>query len=105
MGFGVDMDDYGTGTSTLSSLSSSNFDTLKLDQSFISKIGNEKMDIIVKSTISMVTQLNMNVIAEGIEEKTQVEFLIKNNCYIGQGYYFSKPLHKNDYIKLLNAQQ
>ena len=105
MGFGVDMDDYGTGTSTLSSLSSSNFDTLKLDQSFISKIGNQKMDIIVKSTISMVTQLNMNVIAEGIEEKAQVEFLIKNNCYIGQGYYFSKPLHKNDYIRLLNAQQ
>ena len=101
MGFLVDMDDYGTGTSTLSSLSFSNFDTLKLDQSFISKIGNPKMDIIVKSTIAMVTQLDMSVVAEGVETKEQIDFLLENNCQIGQGYYFSKPLHRSDYLKLL----
>lgn len=100
LGFKVDMDDYGVGTSTLNSLFASDFDTLKLDKSFIDYIGNEKMDTIIKSTIRMATELNMKIIAEGVETKEQVEFLINNNCNIAQGYYFSKPLSKENYFKL-----
>lgn len=102
LGFKVEMDDYGTGISALSSLSESNFDTLKLDKSFIDNIGNEKMDIIIKSTIEMAKALNMKIIAEGIETQDQIEFLVANNCFIGQGYYFSKPIPKSDYLLLLS---
>jgi diguanylate cyclase (GGDEF)-like protein len=102
LGFKVEMDDYGTGISALSSISESSFDTLKLDKSFIDNIGNLKMDIIIKSTIDMAKKLNMKIIAEGIETQDQVEFLVANNCFIAQGYYFSKPISKNDYFALLS---
>ena len=101
LGFKVEMDDYGTGISTLTSISESSFDTLKLDKSFIDNIGNPKMDIIIKSTIDMARKLNMKIIAEGIETQDQAEFLVSNNCFIAQGYYFSKPISKNDYFALL----
>lgn len=101
MGFTVDMDDYGTGTSTIGSLSSSKFDTLKLDKSFIDGIKDQKMDIIIKSTISMVKNLKMNIIAEGVECEEQVKFLLANDCYIGQGYYFYKPLPKAEFLSKL----
>lgn len=101
MGFKVDLDDYGIGNSTLSSMFSSNFDTLKLDKTFADHIGNPKMNAIIHSTIEMAQKLNMTVVAEGIEKKEQVDFLIKNNCSIIQGYYYSKPLFKEDYFQLL----
>lgn len=104
LGFRVDMDDYGVGTSTLNSLFASDFDTLKLDKSFIDYIGNEKMDTIIKSTIRMAKELNLKIIAEGVETKDQVEFLINNNCNIAQGYYFSKPLNKHDYFSLYKEE-
>lgn len=104
-GFGVDMDDFGTGNSTLQSLSSADFSTMKLDKSFIDRIGTEKMDIIVRSTIQMVQDLSMNLVAEGVEKEEQVDFLLKNNCYVAQGYLFSRPLQKERYIALLEKEQ
>ena len=101
IGFEVDIDDYGTGNSTLNSLYSSNFNTLKLDKSFIDNIGDSKMDIIIKSTINMANKLGMKIVAEGVENKEQVKFLLENNCSIAQGYYYSKPLDKLSYFELL----
>lgn len=105
IGFKVDMDDYGTGSSTLKSLSYSDFDTLKLDKSFIDYIGNPKMNSIIKSTINMAKELDMQVIAEGVESIEQVNFLIKNNCDFAQGYYYSKPIDKNEYLSLLKENK
>lgn len=104
LGVTVEMDDYGVGTSTISSLLSSRFDILKLDKSFIDNIGSQETEIVIQSTISMAQKLNMQVIAEGIEHKEQVDFLIANHCYFGQGFYFSKALSKDDYIALLPQQ-
>ena len=101
IGFEVDIDDYGTGVSTLNSLAFSDFNTLKLDKSFIDYIGNDKMNIIIKSTIALAQELNMKIIAEGVETQEQVDFLLNNHCYIAQGYYFSKPLDKQSYFSLL----
>ena len=101
MGFEVNIDDYGIGNSTLNSLYSSEFDILKLDKSFIDNIGDKKMDTIIKSTISMANELKMKIVAEGVETKEQVDFLIENDCNIAQGYYFSKPLDKLSYFELL----
>lgn len=104
LGVTVEMDDYGVGTSTISSLLSSKFDILKLDKSFIDNIGSKETDIVIQSTISMAQKLNMQVIAEGIERKEQVDFLMANNCYFGQGFYFSKALPKSDFVALLSQQ-
>ena len=104
IGFEVDIDDYGVGSSTLNSLYSSDFDTLKLDKSFVDNIGDLKMDIIIKSTINMAKELGMKIVAEGVETEKQVEFLIKNNCSIAQGYYYSKPLDKLSYFELLKKK-
>lgn len=103
LGFEVDMDDYGTGISSLSSLSATKFDTIKLDKSFVNRIGDERMDIVIKSTIQMAHELQMKIIAEGIETKEQADFLLKNNCYIAQGYYFSKPLEKSVYFAQMRS--
>lgn len=105
MKFTIDIDDYGIGSSTLNSIFSYNFDTLKLDKIFADNIGNPKMEAIIKCTIEMANKLNMVVIAEGVESKEQVDFLIENNCSIIQGYYYSKPLVKEEYFNLLRNEK
>ena len=106
LGFRVDMDDYGTGVSSLDSLSSFSFDTIKLDKSFIDNIGNKKMDIVIKSTIKMTKDLDMQIIAEGVETIEQVKFLLENECLIAQGFYYSKPLKKEQYfLKLQETKE
>ncbi|MDO5135117.1 MAG: GGDEF domain-containing protein [Eubacteriales bacterium] len=104
MGFQVDMDDYGKGSSTLLSLCDTSFDTIKLDKSFIDAIGSEKMNIIINSTINMANHLNMQIIAEGVENEEQAGFLVKNNCYMAQGYHYSKPLEREGYLSLLKKE-
>lgn len=101
IGIKVDIDDYGIGNSTLRGLFVSNFDTLKLDKTFCDHIGASKMDTIIEHTVRMAKELNMTVIAEGVETKEQAEFLARNNCNIAQGYYFSKPLSKKEYFSLI----
>ena len=98
------MDDYGTGISSLSSLAATKFDTIKLDKSFVDKIGDDRMDIVIKSTIQMASELQMNIVAEGIETKEQVDFLMENHCYTAQGYYFSRPLQKDTYFEEILQQ-
>lgn len=105
IGFKVDIDDYGIGKSTLNAIFASDFDTLKLDKTFSDNIGNPKMEVIIKSTIKMANELNMTVIAEGVETKEQIEFLVKNNCNIAQGYYLSKPLSKKVYFNLIKQNK
>ena len=89
----VSIDDFGTGYSSLSYLRTLPLDVVKIDKSFIEPIGkipNEKN--IVKTIIDMAHQLDLEVIAEGIEEKIQYDYLIQNNCDYVQGNYIGKPL-------------
>lgn len=102
LGYKVDMDDYGTGSSTLGSLSSTNFNTLKLDKSFIDAIGTEKIDIILRSTIDMAQQLSMDLVAEGVETEEQAKFLLEHHCYVAQGYYFYRPMDLGSYEEALH---
>lgn len=104
MGFQVDMDDYGTGSSTLKSLAHTHFDTLKLDRSFVGMIGDERMDIILKSTINMARRLNMMIVAEGVESEEQAEFLTENDCFIAQGYYYYRPMPVSEYLEILQER-
>jgi diguanylate cyclase (GGDEF)-like protein len=93
IGVNIAVDDYGTGYSSLRYLADLPVDTLKIDRAFIMHCPvDKKMNAIIKSTISLAHNLDIKVVAEGVETKEQVDFLVENGCDYLQGYYFSKPL-------------
>lgn len=101
LGCRVDMDDYGMGVSGPKALATNDFDTVKLDKSFISAIGDKKIESVIQSTIRLSKELGMEIIAEGVEEKSQAETLVKWGCPMGQGYYFSPPVSEREYRRML----
>lgn len=89
----IALDDFGTGYSSLSYIMNHDIDYLKIDKSFVDKIDNEfSSDSLCESIISMAHKLNIAVIAEGVENQTQMDLLLKYGCDYLQGYYFSKPI-------------
>lgn len=87
------LDDFGTGYSSLSMLRDAPIDELKIDKSFVDYISDNKTDrAMVKSIINMGKNLNMRVLAEGVESAIQANILAENGCDLLQGYHFSKPL-------------
>ena len=93
LGIRISLDDFGTGYSSLSYLKMFPINKLKIDRSFIRDIAvNENDKAIVASIIAMAQNLKMNVIAEGIETKDQLDILVANDCSEIQGYYYSRPL-------------
>jgi len=97
-GISFSMDDFGTGYSSLSTLKNLPVDELKIDQLFVSRIGQDFTDeMMLVLILSMKTIFNVDIVAEGIETEEQYNFLIENGCSIFQGYYFSKPLSKQEF--------
>lgn len=96
-GFGIAVDDFGTGYSSLSYLRRLPLTTLKIDRAFISELpGN---GAIASTILTLGKQLNLQIIAEGIENRQQLAWLENNGCSIGQGYYFSEPLPLDEFEK------
>lgn len=105
LGIQVALDDFGTGYSSFSYLTLFNIDILKIDRSFIQEIPlNSKSTVIVSSLIAMMSELGVDLVAEGIEEPEQLDLLRKFNCQIGQGFIFSKPLPRIDFESLLTEK-
>ncbi|MGG4038426.1 EAL domain-containing protein [Heyndrickxia ginsengihumi] len=100
LGLSLSIDDFGTGYSSLANLRRFPVDTLKIDRSFIEDICKDD-GVIVKTILTMASHLGLNVIAEGIESKEQLQFLIDFSCPIGQGYFFSRPLPNEELKKCL----
>ena len=91
--FKVSMDDFGAGYSSLNSLKDLPLDIIKLDAGFFKDASDsERGETIVRDTIQMARNLNMKIVAEGIEKEEQVKFLDKVGCDLIQGYYFAKPM-------------
>ncbi|MEH6502302.1 MAG: EAL domain-containing protein [Cycloclasticus sp.] len=102
MGFRVSMDDFGTGYSSLMYLKKLPLSELKIDQSFVRDLHIDKSDGEIAATIiAMAKNLNLDVVAEGVEEEEQLIFLRKQGCTIFQGYYFNKPMPSAELTKLL----
>ena len=99
-GFLVSMDDFGSGYSSLNSLKDMPLDILKLDAGFFkSESGeeNERTEIVVSEALQLARKLNMTTVAEGVEEQYQVDFLAHEGCSMIQGYYYAKPMPKEEY--------
>ena len=97
-GFKVSMDDFGAGYSSLNSLKDMPLDVLKLDAGFFrGDKGGERGQIVVSETIKLAKSLHMKTVAEGVDEKEQVDFLASQGCDLIQGYYFAKPMPKSEY--------
>ncbi len=102
LGVSLSIDDFGTGYSSLNYLKKFPIDSIKIDKSFVDDLEHSKDDAsIIKATISLAHNLNLKVIAEGVENENQLKFLRKHKCDIIQGYYFSRPLFYEDISKFL----
>ena len=102
IGMSVSVDDFGTGYSSLSYLKQLPLDFIKIDRAFIKDIVCDDNDkAIVKAVIAMAHNLNLCVIAEGVETQEQLHFLTANSCNSVQGYLFSRPVEFTDFIELL----
>lgn len=102
IGVKTDIDDFGTGHSSLLRLKKIAFNALKIDRSFVNDMLNDQNSaIIVEAIISMSKSLGLKTIAEGIEKKEQLDHLKVLGCDYAQGYYFSKPVEANDILELI----
>lgn len=99
----LSIDDYGTGYSSLSRLIKLPVSEIKIDKSFVKNVDTNKDDeVVVKSTIDLAHNLNLKVVAEGVEDEAAMEMLRKYECDIAQGYLISKPLPVDEFEKFLN---
>ncbi|MCW5632737.1 MAG: EAL domain-containing response regulator [Rubrivivax sp.] len=90
---GLAIDDFGTGHSSLAQLRDLPFDELKLDRSFVSGAVNDaSLAAIVDGTLAMARQLGITSVAEGVEERTDWDFLVEHGCDVAQGYFIAKPM-------------
>ncbi|MGJ7922626.1 sensor domain-containing protein [Neobacillus sp. LXY-4] len=102
LGIKISIDDFGTGFSSLSYLKLFPINTLKIDKSFITNLElDEANATIASAVISLAHSLNLEVVAEGIENKEQYDFLLKRFCDFGQGYHISEPLSPEEFYQLL----
>jgi EAL domain-containing protein (putative c-di-GMP-specific phosphodiesterase class I) len=100
LGYTFSIDDFGTGYSSLSYLKHLPVDQLKIDKSFVEDITKNEDDAIFVGTIIAIAQhMNLDVVAEGVESKMELEFLKQNGCLCYQGYYFSKPLPEDQFFE------
>jgi len=106
MGIHFLIDDFGTGFSSVRYLKQLPFDGLKIDRVFISGVDtDEEKAVLVRSMINMAHDLNLKVVAEGIEREAEAEFLRQHHCDYGQGYLFGKPVPVEQFQNMLEAQK
>jgi diguanylate cyclase (GGDEF)-like protein/PAS domain S-box-containing protein len=106
IGVSISLDDFGTGYSSLSYLKRFPIDVLKIDKSFVDDVTTNSADAaIALSVVSLAHNLNMRVIAEGVETREQMQFLTERGCDEMQGYYFSRPVNADGFTALLRARK
>lgn len=105
-GFTASIDDFGSGYSSLSLLQNLKFDVLKLDKSLIDTIlQNPQSKIVVTNIVRMAKELNMEIVAEGVETKETLQVLKELDCDLIQGYFFDKPLFQAEFEQRLQNKQ
>ena len=101
----VSMDDFGSGYSSIRLLKELNYDIVKLDRGLIDSLHNDqKKLIILRNIITMLNEIDIEVIAEGVETKEQIDVLNEYGCKRVQGYYYDKPLEEKEFVKRLQSK-
>jgi len=102
IGIRISVDDFGTGYSSLAYLKKLPIDTLKIDKAFIDELPYNEDDVAISTTIiTLAKSLKLDILAEGVENKEQKDFLLQKECNTIQGYYFYKPLKSDEIEKLI----
>ncbi|CAM2070362.1 EAL domain-containing protein [Sulfidibacter corallicola] len=105
LGLMIAVDDFGTGYSSLSYLTRLPVDVLKIDRSFVSGIGTDlNSEVIIRGILSLAESMELNVVAEGVEDREHLEFFQNHPCQLFQGYYFHKPMTGDQATALLKDQ-
>ena len=99
----VAIDDFGSGYSSLNMLKNLNVDMIKLDKAFINNKNKrtKNEEAVLKNIVNLISELGMDVIAEGVETEEQKEFLKSINCELAQGYLYDKPMPRIDFEEKL----
>jgi len=104
-GFVIEMDDFGSGYSSLNMLSYMPIDVLKMDMAFVRNIEHSERDFkLVEAVLDIARYLEVPVVAEGVENKKQLEMLRNAGCQLIQGYYFSRPLPPVEFEELISKE-
>jgi EAL domain-containing protein (putative c-di-GMP-specific phosphodiesterase class I) len=105
LGVTLAMDDFGTGYSSLAQLHRLPFDTLKIDQAFIARVGEDRSSAaIVRAVLGMTRGLGVRAVAEGIESAAQLAFIVREGCDVAQGFHLGRPMPATGIDELLAAQ-
>lgn len=104
LGFLISIDDFGTGYSSLSTIQDMPADILKIDKSFVDRIGKNEKNII-DYILTIAKELNFMTIAEGVETKEQRDYLLENGCDIIQGYYYAKPMSEAEFEEYMEGKR
>ena len=100
-GFTFSLDDYGTGYSNINRVASLPLTIVKLDKSFVASEDNQRMWIVLQNTVKMIKDMDMHIVVEGVETKQLVEKFSDLECDYIQGYYFSRPIPEEDFVKFV----
>lgn len=103
LGFLISMDDFGSEYSSMNMLKDEPVDEIKIDRIFLSDITTKKSRTIIRTIISLMLELDMHIIAEGVETQEQADYLLDCGCEICQGYLFYRPMPACDFFKLLDT--
>ena len=97
-GVAFSLDDYGTGYSSMVSVVELPFTLVKIDQGMIERLADERTQVAVRNTVTMLKQLGLGIVAEGVENETQARVLTEMGCDLLQGYYYAKPLPGQEFL-------
>ena len=105
-GFKISMDDFGSGYSSLNSLKDMTLDEIKIDQGFLNEtVASDKGKIVISEMITMIKKLKMKIVAEGVETKEQAKYLKNVGCDVAQGFYYSRPIPKEQFEQIAFEQE
>lgn|GEM_PF-2786251 len=104
LGIKIALDDFGTGYSSLSYLNELPLSKLKIDRSFVAKIGVKEKEVLLDAIISIAHGLKLNVIAEGIENAHQYDYIVARKCEFSQGFLFSPPVDVSEFERMMQQE-
>lgn len=102
-GISFSLDDYGTGYSNIKRVIQLPLKIIKLDKTFVDEQDNPKMRVVLKNTVAMLKDMNMEIVVEGIETQEMLDFFAELQCDFIQGYFFSKPVPKPEFISFIKS--